>query len=189
MSIKKIEYKDIISNTDISNAAINNEFIGFREDYLVIHSLVSELKPNHIFEIGTNTGMGCLVMKTASPSSKITTLDIVSCGNLCPDDTNKIVGDSTEFNYEPYYPINCWFIDGDHTYKNAYKESIEAIKSNAELIIYHDADIDEVYNAIEDAFLENDIDENYDLYQVINPPFIYSLAKKNVTRILYAKRK
>lgn len=81
--LKKIEYKDIVKEELIKNAIENTEFIGFKEDYYVIHCLISEWKPLHIFEIGTNTGNGCRIMKNANKESKITTLDILECGQLC----------------------------------------------------------------------------------------------------------
>lgn len=187
--MKKVKYADIVRDDLIKNAIINNEFIGFKEDYLIIHSLLSMWKPKTIFEIGTCTGMGCVVMNNATPSSKIITLDINSCGHLCPKNTLKIVGDSLQYDYSKHYPIDCWFIDGNHIYKNAYEETSQAIKSESNYIIYHDADIKEVYDGIVDSFINNNAIDKYDLYQVIDPPFIYSSSGENITRILYAIKK
>jgi cephalosporin hydroxylase len=185
--MNKIKYTDIITSNDlIRNALINDEFIGFTEDYLIIHCLISEWKPKRIFEIGTNTGRGCLIMKNASPDSEIITLDIRKCGEMCPQGVVKIVGDSLNYDFSIHYPIDCWFIDGDHTYENANKETLQAIKADSKYIIYHDADLDGVYNGIMDAFGSN---PEYDLYQVTNPPYIYSSTGKDVTRIAYAIKK
>lgn len=183
--MKKIKYNDVVH---FENKVINNEFVGFKEDYLVIYHLLSLWKPKKIFEIGTNTGMGCAVMHDASPESEITTLDVRECGPLCPMVVKKVVGDSMIYDFTPHHPIDCWFIDGNHTYENVYKETMEAIKSESKYVIYHDADLKIIYDGIMDSFRDNTEDE-YDLYQVIEPPFIYSSTKKNVTRISYAIRK
>ena len=187
--MKKVEYNEIVKEDLIQNAIINTEFIGFKEDYLVIHCLLSEWKPKKIFEIGTCTGAGCMIMHNASPESKIITLDIVKCGPMCPPIVEKIVCDSLIYDYSKHYPIDCWFIDGHHVYENAYKETSEAIKSSAKYIIYHDADIEGVYNGIMDSFKDSNTSDNYDLYQVVNPPHIYSSTGNNVTRIVYAIKK
>jgi hypothetical protein len=188
--MKEIEYSSIVNDEKISRSLKNTEFKGFDEDYYVIQSLLFDWQPNHIFEIGTNTGNGCRIMNHASPNSKITTLDIMPiCGNMCPPDVIKICGDSMEYNFEQHYPIDCWFIDGNHVYENAYKETTEAIKSGAKYIIYHDGDIEGVYNGIVDSFKDNNQLDNYDLYQVINPTYNYSSTGKNVTRIVYAIKK
>jgi hypothetical protein len=187
--MNKIEYQEIIDLGLTENAIINNEFIGFKEDYLILHSLIAKWKPRKIFEIGTCTGKGCQIMHNASPESEIITLDIVKCGELCPVAVKKIVNDSLFYDYSINYPIDCWFIDGNHIYDNVYKETEEAIKSNSKYIIYHDADIKEVYEGIKDSFIAHDTESEYNLYQVINPPYIYSTSGNNITRIAYAIKK
>lgn len=183
----KVDYDAIVTKEKISNAKVNYEFIGFEQDYYVIHCLVSEWQPKSIFEIGTNTGFGCAVMKNASPDSKIKTLDIVSgMGSMCPPDVEKFTGDSLSYNFEQHYPIDCWFIDGEHEYPNAYHETKEAIKSGAKYIIYHDADLKKVSDGIMDAFKDSNVINDYDVYFVVNPPFIYSSSGENVTRVAYA---
>jgi hypothetical protein len=93
------------------------------------------------------------------------------------------------YNYTEHYPIDCWFIDGEHIYENAFIETERALESGAKYIIYHDADIKEVNQAILDSFEKNEKIDNYDLYQVINPTFVYSSSGENVTRIAYAIKK
>jgi hypothetical protein len=185
--IQTINYDEIVTEESSKDAYVNTEFKGFNYDYLVIHSLIKKWLPNVIFEIGTNVGNGCRVMKTASPDSKIYTLDIRSCGEFCPTDVTKIVGDSLNFDYTAYYPIDCWFIDGYHTYDNVYKETGHAIASGAKYIIYHDSDLDEIYNGIKDYFT-NTNNNDYELRRVINPPEEYC-DNKGLTRILYAIKK
>lgn len=188
--MKKIDYKEIVTPEKMEGAIINDEFIGFTEDYSVIHCLLKEWNPESIFEIGTNVGNGCRVMRNSCPQAKIVTLDIrPEAGQFCPPGIEKVVGDSLVYDYSVHYPIECWFIDGEHVYENAFVETSKAIESGAKYIIYHDADINEVYNAILDSFKEMEEIENYDIYQVVNPPFVYSSSGKEVTRIAYAIKK
>jgi hypothetical protein len=188
--IEEIDYSEISNSELILDAIENTEFKGFKEDYLVIHYLLKKWKPNHIFEIGTNTGNGCRIMHNASPESKISTLDIIeNCGQMCPKDVKKYFGDSMNFDFTNHYPIDCWFIDGNHVYQNVYHETKEALKSNPNYIIYHDADIQEVTDGILDAFNDSNKNTEYNLYRVINPPYIYSSSSKKITRILFAEKK
>jgi hypothetical protein len=187
--MNKIDYNQIVSPEKMEGAFINHEFVGFVEDYSVIHCLLKEWNPHTIFEIGTNAGNGCMVMTTACPSSKIITLDIrEGAGDLCPSDIIKVTGDSLSYDYNKHYPIDCWFIDGEHTYHNVYTETSKALMSSPKYIIYHDADIEEIYRGIEDSFRDNNMMFEYELYQVVNPPFVYSSSRKNVTRVAYAAK-
>jgi predicted O-methyltransferase YrrM len=188
--MKKIKYSEIVTSSKMEGAVINDEFIGFPEDYSVIHCLLKEWNPRSIFEIGTNVGNGCRVMRNSCPSAKIVSLDIrPEAGKFCPSDIEKVVGDSLVYDYQKHYPIDCWFIDGEHVYHNAFIETKKALESGAKYIIYHDADIPEVYDAILDSFRESGEIENYDIHQVIEPPFVYSSSGKNITRIAYAIKK
>jgi hypothetical protein len=188
--MKKINYNEIVTPEKMEGAFINQEFIGFPEDYSVIHCLLKEWDPKNIFEVGTNAGNGCRVMRNVCPNAKIVSLDIVpGVGHHCPADIVKVVGDSLTYNYTEHYPIDCWFIDGEHVYNNAYVETTKALESEAKYIIYHDADIKDIYNAIVDSFTHNGKIEDYDLYQVVNPPVPYSPHGENVTRIAYAIKK
>ncbi|NBP57925.1 hypothetical protein EBU71_15570 [bacterium] len=187
--MKKIEYNQIVSSEKMAGAFINNEFIGFPEDYSVIHCLLKEWNPKNIFEIGTNAGNGCRVMRAACPNSRIYSLDIrEDAGILCPPDIHKVKGNSLSYNYSIHYPIDCWFIDGEHLYHNVFIETQKALESEPNYIIYHDADIPEIYKGIVDSFIDCKKTDVYDLYQVINPPFIYSSSGENITRIAYAKK-
>jgi lipopolysaccharide assembly outer membrane protein LptD (OstA) len=78
------------------------------------------------------------------------------------------------FDYKTIYPINGWFIDGEHDTLHAEHECKEAIKSKAKLIVLHDADMSEVMQGI---FSSSKNGKNYELYRV------------DGTRILYAVRK
>jgi predicted O-methyltransferase YrrM len=185
--MNKIDYNEIVSTEKMRDAFINHEFIGFVEDYSIIHCLLKEWKPNTIFEIGTNVGNGCMVIRAACPTSRIITLDIrEEAGNLCPSDVIKVTGNSLSYDYNKHYPIDCWFIDGEHTYHNVYTETSKALMSSPKYIIYHDVDIEEIYRGIEDSFKDNNMTHEYEIYHVINPPFVYSSSGKNVTRVAYA---
>lgn len=188
--MKKIDYKEIVTPEKMEGAIINNEFVGFAEDYSVIHCLLKEWNPESIFEIGTNIGNGCRVMRNSCPEAKIVSLDIrPGAGQLCPLDVEKVIGNSLFYDYSLHYPIECWFIDGEHVYENAFIETSKAIESGAKYIIYHDADIKEVCDAILDSFIQNKKLDSYDLFQVENPPFNYSSSGKNITRIAFAIKK
>jgi hypothetical protein len=188
--MKKIEYNQIVCTEKMQGAFVNNEFIGFPEDYSVIHCLLKEWSPKNIFEIGTNVGNGCRVIRAACPNSKIVSLDIRrDAGQYCPLDIHRVQGDSLSYDFSIHYPIDCWFIDGEHLYHNVFIETQKALESNPNYIIYHDADIPEIYKAIEDSFEHSKKSDIYDLYQVINPPFIYSSSGENVTRIAFAIKK
>ena len=49
--MKKINYNEIVTPEKMEGAFINQEFIGFPEDYSVIHCLLKEWEPKNIFEI------------------------------------------------------------------------------------------------------------------------------------------
>ena len=54
-----------------------------------------------------------------------------------------------EFDFSQY-PCEGYFIDGEHDYKHVFRESTEVLKNKPEIIIYHDADMEEVWRAIKD---------------------------------------
>ena len=96
--MKKINYNEIVTPEKMEGAFINQEFIGFPEDYSVIHCLLKEWEPKNIFEIGTNAGNGCRVMRNVCPNAKIVSLDIVpGVGHHCPADIVKVVLRTTGF--------------------------------------------------------------------------------------------
>lgn len=188
IKIIDVNYEEFFNSKNAQNRVVNTEFIGFAEDYLVIHCLIKEWNPSVIFEIGTSVGNGSVVIKNASPTSKIYTLDIRNCGENCPPDVVKLVGNSLSWDYSKHYPIDCWFIDGHHVYENVFHETREAIASEAKYILYHDADIPEVFKGITDS-IEKYGDGKYILYRVVAPPFVYSSSGQNITRVAYAIKK
>lgn len=179
---------DIYYETE--DALIHDEYTGFKEDYLCIHSLLRKYKPRKILEIGTNIGSGVNVMAKAVPNAKIYSLDLdyttmrldsrqYPIGSEGEDRVGSAVrvpytqlrGDSLKYPYATLYPIDAWYIDGEHDYTHAYHESHQAFLSGAELIIWHDTDMEEVMRGITDAI--NDFD--YTLIRIIDTRISYAI--------------
>jgi hypothetical protein len=78
-----------------------------------------------------------------------------------------------EFNYSEY-PCEAYFIDGEHDYSHPTHETTEILKNSPKLIVWHDSDMETVYNAIVDAFKGVD---NYDLYRVIDTRIAFAVRK------------
>ena len=68
--------KDILY--DIEDAILNEEFTGFKEDYLVLHSLIRKYQPDTFFEIGTNMGTGTNIICNAMGFSD----DVLNIGQV-----------------------------------------------------------------------------------------------------------
>jgi predicted O-methyltransferase YrrM len=190
--MKLIGYSDIVTPELLEGNLDHNEYEGFLHDYRALHCLLRRFKPKTIFEIGTNIGSGVNVMATALPEAKIYSLDLDyetmrenskqypleesgadRVGSAARFPYTQLRGDSLKFDYSKYYPIEAWFIDGEHDRRHAYHEARESIKSGAILIIFHDADMIPVNEGIRDAF-NMPGGENYNLYSV------------NKTRIAFA---
>jgi predicted O-methyltransferase YrrM len=186
-----------VTTTDVyfetEDALIHDAYVGFKEDYLCLHSLLRKFNPSTLLEIGTNIGSGVNVMAKACPLAKIMTLDLdyktmklnskqYPIGEHGEDRVGSAIrvpyvqlrGDSMTFDYTTLYPIDAWFIDGEHDYTHAHHESKQAILSQAKLIVWHDSDIDVVFNGITDAFKD---DSNYDLFRVTNTRIAYAVRK------------
>lgn len=178
-------FEEIVTPELSKGAIINNRHPGFKEDYLVIHSLIRKYQPASLFEIGTNTGFGTKIIKNAMGDGLVITMDLPveefrkiqtypdRPGLECNLPFTQLFGDSLSFDYSKY-PCEAYFVDGAHDYWHVFHEAFEILKLNPRLIIFHDADIDEVALGIADAF-----DLNGEHY-----------AKTRVTgsRILFAER-
>lgn len=182
--------EDIITDQFASGAIINTDHEGFPKDYLVLWCLLKKYKNilKTFVEIGTHQGTGTKIIKSAVGAECIVySMDLpYELGYLSWNYTDRIGincnlpfiqlrADSTKFDFCSIYPIDGWYIDGGHAYENVFIESQEAIKSNAKLIVWHDADIDGVYKAIIDAFQDNG---DYDLFRVQDTRIAYALRKK-----------
>lgn len=191
------KFSDIYSEELAKDAILNQEYKGFKEDYLTLHCLLKIHKPHHFFEIGTNMGTGTKIIKNAlGENSKIYSLDLPTelahislqhpinegkgdnVGSRCNLPFIQLRGDSLQFDYFKYYPIDGWFIDGEHDFKHSNHESKEAIKSKAKIIIWHDSDIENVYNGIMNAFKGIEYScISYDLFRVADTRIAYALKK------------
>lgn len=180
-----LSFFDVFDPLESIDAIENNEFTGFREDYLVIHSLIRRYAKEfrQFMEVGTNHGKGTMIIKNAlGKYTHLYSLDLPNdrsdakenTGRLCTLPFTQIFSDSLTYNFKRHGVIEGWFIDGAHDYEHVNKETKEAMATDAKLIIYHDADIQEVYNGIVDALNGN---EEYELYRVTD------------TRIAYARKK
>lgn len=132
----------------------------FIDDFLTLHCLLKMAKPLSVFEIGTCTGEGTLILKNAIGDSVVYSLelpvgessyDIQGIGSCCYLPYVQIIGNSLSVNYQDFYPIDAWFIDGAHEYQYVFYETGQALLSYPSIIIWHDADIPEVFQAINDA--------------------------------------
>lgn len=174
-----------------SGAILNEEFPGFKEDYLVLHCLLRKFKPSTVFEIGTNMGTGTKIIKNAVMNALVYSLDLPTeladkslqhpisegkgdrVGAHCKLPFIQLRGDSMTFDFS-HYPCEAYFVDGEHDYDHPYRETIEILKNKPKLIIYHDSDIPAVYKAITDAFTGNN---EYDLVRVTDTRIFFALKK------------
>lgn len=178
-----ITYDDL--KVDPTGAILNNEHHGFVRDYLVLHHLLRTRKPKSVFEVGTNCGLGTLIICNAVPEANVYSLDLAPeqshlskqypnrpVGHRCHMPYTQLLGDSMTFDYAAY-PCEAYFIDGEHDYGHVLHETLEAFVS-ANLIIWHDADIPAVWWAIKDVIL---------------PLPEFQLVRVTDTRIAFATRK
>ena len=184
---------DIVTPELEAGAIYNDEYTGFREDYLVLHCLIRKYLPKTFCEIGTNCGSGTNIICNANPQMKVYSLDLPPelahislqspenegkgnhrIGKNCSRPFTQLFGSSLEYDYSKHLPIEAFFIDAEHTYDNCLHESKEAIKCNPKLIIWHDSDMPEIYQAITDAFKG---DKKYNLFRVVDTRIAYGILK------------
>lgn len=185
-------FNDIYSIELADGAIINDRHTGHMNDYLILHCLLQKYKPKTFFEIGTNTGFGTLIIKNAlGYDSVVYSLDLPAIdahlsnqspisegkgdcvGYECKLPYYQIFGDSRIYDYT-LAPAEGYFVDSDHIYENVFFETKAILKVKPKIIIYHDADVNEVYNAIVDAMK----DEAYDLFRVVDTRIVYALKKE-----------
>jgi hypothetical protein len=179
-----------IYNPDIAfGAIINDEFKGFKEDYLLLHCLMKMYAPKSVFEIGTNMGRGTEIICNAVPNAKVYSLDLPTelahvslqhpineghgdkVGSLCKKPFTQLRGDSRAFDFSEY-PCEAYFIDAEHTTDAVTRETQQAVKCKAKLIVWHDADMPEVM-----AGILGGIGKGYDLYRVEDTRIAYALLR------------
>lgn len=187
VSAKEVCYltKQEVCQKRSSRKAILRQDPLFQDDFLCVHHLLDRFQPRTLFEIGTCTGEGTHIIKHAMPSGTVysldlppgmSTYDLPKVGAMCKLPYCQLFGDSLAFDYSLYYPIDSWFIDGAHDYQHVFHETQEAVKAGSFLIIWHDADIPEVFQAIQDA-LEGS--EEHRLYRVLSTRIAFCLFQQS----------
>lgn len=174
--IEEVPYGQVVRRDLARGAVKRGDFPGFREDYLAIHCLIRAHRPDRLFEIGTSTGRGTKVICRAMSSrnrgrpndtrGRVLSLDVLPgtdpfirypegedghpevAGRDNPYPYTQLYGDSKNFDASPYLPIDAWFIDGKHDYQHARSDTLLALTSNPRLIIWHDLQIESVYQAV-----------------------------------------
>jgi predicted O-methyltransferase YrrM len=184
-------FADIYDPETAKDAILNEEFHGFKEDYLVLHCLLRKFKPKSVFEIGCNMGTGTNIICNALPDAKVYSLDLPTelahislqhpisegkgdrVGSKCTRPFTLLRGDSLIFDYSKY-PCEAYFIDGEHDFEHPFFETTEILKLKPKLIIWHDSDIPEVAEAISLSFVEI---KGYKFYRVIDTRMAYAVRK------------
>jgi hypothetical protein len=178
----------VLSQPELTaNAITRNEFPGFYEDFLVLHSLIRKYQPKNIFEIGTCLGTGTMIIKNALGSGTVYSLDLppgipkeyaflnkITTGERCTLPYIQIFGDSLTYDYTQQYPIDSWFIDGEHDYTHAFHESTQALVANPSTCFWHDTDIPDIFRAVLDTFGQS---EDYNVYRVVDTRISYAIKK------------
>ena len=185
-------YSDLYDPVFADGAFIHDAYIGFKEDYLILHCLLREYKPQSIFEIGTNIGSGVNVIAAALPEADIYSLDLDfktmkknskqypvgsggedRVGSAAKYEYKQLRGDSMTFDYSAY-PCAAAYIDGEHDTKHVAHETKEVLKWKPKIVIFHDSDIPEVMAGIVEGMGKT---RSYDLYRVIDTRIAYLLKK------------
>ncbi len=191
IEVKEIALRDVVTPELEEGAIYNDEFPGFHEDYLVIHSLIKKHKPATIFEIGTNMGTGTQILKNAHMDAVVMTLDLPtelaheslqhpinegkgdSVGKKCKLPFVQLRGDSMSFDFFRY-PCEAYFIDGEHDELHVRHETTMILlnRPRPSLVIYHDADIPAVFNGILGGF---DGVKGYELFRVTDTRILFAI--------------
>lgn len=183
---------------DISDAIIHDAYVGFKEDYLCLHSLIRKYRPNSFFECGSNIGSGVNVIANAiykyNPQAKIYSLDLPyetmkenskqypigengedRVGSAASFPYTQLRGDSITFDFSDY-PCEGAFIDSEHDYEHPFHEAFEVFKWMPKIVIWHDADNVEVFKSIMEHYRIIDRTK-FDFYRVTDTRIAYALRK------------
>ncbi len=190
-------YKDIVTPELLKGAIENNEYPGFLEDYHILHCLLKIYQPKTFLEIGTNRGRGTSIIKNAlGEDSTVYSLDLPTelahislqhpineghgdkVGELCKLPYTQLRGDSMKFDFSQY-PCDGFFVDGEHDFDHPFRETTEILKGCPRLIVWHDSDIKEVWEAIYTALanLKSNapVNKYYTLYRVTDTRIAYAV--------------
>jgi hypothetical protein len=195
-----IDYNEIVKPPYSEGAYKRRDFPGFKEDYLVLHSLIRKYRPRCFMEIGTSTGLGTKVIckavglkRSRRNSGKVVySLDVPpgtdpkilypdgedghpqKAGHKCKLPFVQIFGNSYNFDFKPYYPIDGWFIDGKHNYKFVKNDTKLALQSKPIIIVWHDMQIEGVTRAIKEIMVGV---RGYNLFRVGGTRMAFALKK------------
>lgn len=191
---KVLEFNSNFLPSNLDGAIIRDDFPGFKEDYIILHHLIKKYDPKYFLEIGTNAGSGTnIICNAISSYSIVYSIDLPEAydmnliyskvnpedgrpnnvGQYCKFKYTQLWGNSKDYDFSIYYPLEMWFIDGKHNYEYAKCDTESAMKANANLIIWHDTQIDEVQDAIIDT-----IDySKYNLFYVENTRISFAVKK------------
>lgn len=194
-TINYIDYASVVNAELLQGTLDHNVHTGFLEDYRTLSCLLKIHKPKTLLETGTNVGGGINVMATALPDLKIFSLDLdyesmklnseqYPIGSVGEDRVGsnarfpytQLRGDSMTFDFSQY-PCEAYWIDSEHDYQHPNREIKEALKLNPKIILAHDCDIPDVWNAFCDAV--NECGENYDLFRVNGTRIGFCVLKEN----------
>jgi len=184
---------DYLEQKNLQTAIYRDDFPGFKEDYMAIHLIIKKFKPQTLMEIGTNSGYGTNIICNAMEGRKVFSIDLPAdyqmekiyskvnpedgrpsnVGIMCKFPFTQLWGNSKEFDFSKFYPIDAWFIDGKHNYEYASADTKNAMLSKPSVIIWHDININEVQQGVIESLNHTE----YSLYYVEN------------TRVAFAKRK
>lgn len=186
--MKEKQYEQLVT-PQLYDGVILHTHEPFIKDYVALHCILKLYNPKSVFEIGTHIGEGTRIICNASPSAKVFSLDLPDelssmslqhplfkkkvVGEICKFPYTQLLGNSVTFDYSKY-PCEAYFIDGEHDYVHPRHETSEIIKQKPIVIVWHDADIYAVYNAIKDSFEWN---SDYDLYLVTETRIAYAVRK------------
>jgi len=197
----KVGYNEIVKLPYSEDAVERCDFPGFKEDYLVLHSLIKKYHPRRFMEIGTSTGLGtkviCKAMGLArfrrTPGKIVFSLDVPPgtdpkilyplgedghprrAGHKCKFPYTQIFGNSYHFDFKPYYPVEGWFIDGKHNYKFVKNDTKLALLSKPKIIVWHDMQIDSVARAVREVLKKA---RGYNLFRVVGTRMAFALKKE-----------
>jgi hypothetical protein len=182
-------YNDIVTPELLEGCIDNNGHPGFLEDYRIIHCLIRKYKPQTFFEIGTCDGSGAKIIKNALRDwSALYSLDLPTelihqslrtgtgdrVGRNCDLLFTQLRGDSMTFDFSKY-PCEGYFVDGNHTEESVCHETIEVLKNQPLIVIFHDSDLAEVMRGIVDGWGHSDEGDSYDLFFVEGTRIAYLL--------------
>ena len=116
-------------------------------DTLAVLKGIVGFESKKILEIGSYKGTTAKLMaENSGPDTRIFTLDIdpdhgsAFRGTPAEEKITRIIGDSCLENAEKHAPYDFIFIDGDHSRKGAYRDSLVALEvlANDGVIFWHD---------------------------------------------------